>query len=148
MVHNGEACFLDLQGAGGDFGGTQFRVGNFAFQMGREISRTKSKGFLEVSHTLAADTVDSGGGLCKSSAGPRGFRWNLGMLSSTEPAKPYTPLHRPLHRRNSISCEVIFAVVNFALGNFAGAPGFLCGKFQGRSQKCCCNCNPMLFVLV
>ena len=34
-------------------------------------------------------------------------------------------------------CQIEFAVVNFAEGNFAKAPGFLCGKFCGRSQKCC-----------
>ena len=36
-------------------------MGNFAFQIGREISHAKSRGFSEISHKLAADTVDFGG---------------------------------------------------------------------------------------
>ena len=40
-----------------------------------------------------------------------------------------------------ISCQVKFAVVNFAVENFAEPRGFCvvkfhCGKFCGHSQKC------------
>ena len=38
---------------------SQLRVGNFTFQIGREISHAKSSGFCKPSRTLAADTVDS-----------------------------------------------------------------------------------------
>ena len=39
---------LPLWCGGGDFGGNQLRVGNFAFQMGRKISHTNSRGFREM----------------------------------------------------------------------------------------------------
>ena len=53
---------LQVLYGGGDFEVSQFYVGNFAFQIGHGISHSKSRGFCEISRTLAADTVDSGGG--------------------------------------------------------------------------------------
>ena len=47
---------------GGDFEVGQVNVGNFVFQIDREISHAKSRGFCKIYRTLAADTVDSGGG--------------------------------------------------------------------------------------
>ena len=44
---------------GGNFEVGQFHVGNFACQIGREISHAKCRGLCEISPTLAADTVDS-----------------------------------------------------------------------------------------
>ena len=102
---------------GEDFGGIQFHVGNFAFQIGREIShtnsrsfheistcgyalpsvqsptnhnvsgsvceiyRTKSRGLCDIFRTPAGDTVDTGEGWCKISAGPRGVRRISGKLA-------------------------------------------------------------------
>ena len=44
-------------------------MGNFAFQVGCDISHAKSTGFCEISRTPAADNVDSGGeGLCAACA--------------------------------------------------------------------------------
>ena len=96
---SGTACdATDVHGdgavyrGGADFGGGKFRVGNSAFQTGCEISHTESRGFGETSRTLAADTVDCGGWWCKISAGPRGFGWISGKLSTQGGGGAYVPV--------------------------------------------------------
>ena len=73
---------------GGDFEVSQLCVGNFAFQIGREISHAKPRGFCEISRTLVAETVDSGVPLSKFKhmSGPEnifilitGRVWQMGL---------------------------------------------------------------------
>ena len=71
---------LDKGGVRGGGSGSRFCVGNFAFQIGREIYRTKSRGLCDIFRTPAGDTVDTGEGWCKISAGPRGVRRISGKL--------------------------------------------------------------------